>query len=88
MLMDVRMPGIDGSKPHAAFARWKKQRRGRTPIIALTANALPEDREACLAAGMDGFLQSRSIARNWPRCWRVITSRPTSPRDGGVTSPS
>jgi PAS domain S-box-containing protein len=57
VLMDVRMAGIDGLEAtrriRAAEAAngWR-----RTPIIALTANALPEHRDACLAAGMDGFL--------------------------------
>ena len=57
ILMDVRMPGIDGLEA-ARRIRAAEARAGqpRTPIIALTANAFPEHREACLAAGMDGFI--------------------------------
>ena len=57
ILMDVRMPGIDGLEATRRI-RAVEQASGarRTPIVALTANALPEHREACLAAGMDGFL--------------------------------
>jgi CheY-like chemotaxis protein len=55
--MDLHMPGSDGIEA-ARRIRVAESERGarRTPIIALTANALDEDREACLAAGMDGFL--------------------------------
>jgi CheY-like chemotaxis protein len=57
ILMDVRMPGIDGLEATRRI-RAVEQASGarRTPIVALTANALAEHREACLAAGMDGFL--------------------------------
>jgi CheY-like chemotaxis protein len=57
VLMDVHMPGSDGIEA-ARRIRAAETERGarRTPIIALTANALDEDRDACLAAGMDGFL--------------------------------
>jgi CheY-like chemotaxis protein len=57
VLMDVHMPGSDGIGA-ARRIRAAESEHGarRTPIIALTANALDEDRDACLAAGMDGFL--------------------------------
>jgi PAS domain S-box-containing protein len=57
ILMDVRMAGMDGLEA-ARRIRAAEAANGwrRTPIVALTANALPEHRDACLAAGMDGFL--------------------------------
>ncbi len=57
VLMDVQMPGIDGLEA-ARRIRAAETDRGtpRVRILALTANAQAEDREACLAAGMDGFL--------------------------------
>jgi CheY-like chemotaxis protein len=57
VLMDVSMPELDGLE--AARRIRTAEHEGecrRTPILALTANAFVEDRESCLAAGMDGFL--------------------------------
>ncbi|HRI17424.1 MAG TPA: response regulator [Burkholderiaceae bacterium] len=55
VLMDVQMPEVDGVQA----ARWIVRRRGSSPrpcVIAMTANALPGDRAAFLAAGMDGYV--------------------------------
>jgi signal transduction histidine kinase/DNA-binding response OmpR family regulator len=57
LLFDVRMPELDGL---SAMRVWREReaahKLGHTPALALTANAYAEDREACLAAGFDGFL--------------------------------
>jgi PAS domain S-box-containing protein len=56
-LMDLQMPGMDGMEA-ARRIRAAEADRGtpRTRMLALTANAQSEDRDACLAAGMDGML--------------------------------
>ncbi|MDQ3688491.1 MAG: response regulator [Chloroflexota bacterium] len=56
ILMDVQMPEVDGLEASRQIcARWPPDRRPR--LIALTANALEGDREACLEAGMDDYLR-------------------------------
>lgn len=58
VLMDMEMPEMDGLTATRAI-RQGEQEAGASrhlPVIAMTANALHEDRERCFAAGMDGFI--------------------------------
>ena len=57
VLMDCQMPKLDGYATTSRFRDWEKEhQRARTPIVALTANALTGDAEKCFAAGMDRYL--------------------------------
>ena len=59
ILMDIQMPEMDGLDATRAIRRVEQQRDGAVtpvPIIAMTANAMPGDREMCIDAGMDGYV--------------------------------
>ncbi len=56
LLLDVHMPELDGFQVVQAIRERELAAGGHLPIIALTARSRKEDRERCLAAGMDEFL--------------------------------
>ena len=81
ILMDVSMPKMDGLEATRRIRAHEAGREGhRTPIIALTAHAYTEDRQACVQAGMDGFL-SKPFTETalWSEIHRVLDSLQSTP---------
>ncbi len=57
ILMDLQMPGIDGVEATTRIRAYEQQSGiGTQRVVAVTASALPEDRQRCLACGMSGVL--------------------------------
>jgi len=75
IFMDVQMPEMDGLEAARRIQRdWPEGERPR--IVAMTANALREDREACLAAGMDDYLSKPMALDDLRRALRQMRSEP------------
>jgi signal transduction histidine kinase/CheY-like chemotaxis protein len=55
-LMDVQMPEMDGFEATKAIREAERTSGNHLPIIAVTAHAMKEDEERCVAAGMDGYV--------------------------------
>jgi signal transduction histidine kinase/CheY-like chemotaxis protein/HPt (histidine-containing phosphotransfer) domain-containing protein len=89
LLLDVHMPELDGFQVvQAVRERERTAERtagGHLPVIALTARSRQEDRQRCIAAGMDDFLAKPIQAAGlWAAINRVVAARPPAgrPRPG------
>jgi CheY-like chemotaxis protein len=79
VLMDMQLSGMDGCEATRAIREIERERGARRiPIIAMTANARVEDREQCLAAGMDDYL-SKPLRHDH---LAAMLSKWAPPRDG------
>jgi two-component system cell cycle response regulator DivK len=63
VLMDLQLPGIDGNE---TLRQLRKGGHRSVPVVAVTAFAMPADRERVLAEGFDGYLEKPISVRAFP----------------------
>ena len=85
LLQDVHMPELDGFQVVQAVRERERTAGGHLPIIALTARSRKEDRERCLAAGMDDFqtkpIRPADLLAAIERVLSAHSSRPSRRQD-------
>jgi hypothetical protein len=74
VLMDIQMPGMDGEAATRAI-RALPGPLGRIPIVAMTANVMPEQRSSYLAAGMDAVVAKPVDAQALQAALRQLVNR-------------
>ena len=79
ILMDCQMPVVDGYQASTRIRQAEQQTGRRTPIIAVTANALESERLRCLAAGMDEYIPKPFDLERLRETVLRYTQRTTSP---------
>ncbi len=78
VLMDVRMPEMDGLQATRAIRKWEQQAGGHVPIVAMTAQAMAGDREHCLEAGMDDYVSKPVRGAQLDEALQRINSVPSA----------
>jgi len=93
ILMDCQMPVLDGLETTKEIHRWQENNfaSGRRPIvIAMTANAMKEDQQMCIDAGMDDYLSKpvmkEKLAAALDRWAMVILPKPTVVRQETIST--
>ncbi|MCE9665729.1 response regulator [Halomonas sp. M5N1S17] len=87
VLMDIHMPVMDGLAASRAIRERERESGEHVPIVAMTASATKEDRERCLAAGMDDYVTKPFRAAELFRAVEALASggashEPPAPRGG------